>query len=93
MPDSRRKIRIHAHIHLSTLYQNIREYSIVSFLHLIHLYIDYMSHFRDSLLRQSLLENYHGFHRVSYMLIISQMPLCFILEHPKLVKVDPQETG
>ena len=33
-----------------------------------------MSHFRHSLLKQSFSENYHGFHGMSCMLIISQTP-------------------
>ena len=57
------------------LYHDICEYYIIfSCINFIHACIA-QSHFKHSLLRQSLLGNHQGFNRVSYMLIISQSPL------------------
>ena len=91
MSNLRHRIRTHKHVHLPAFF-----YAIIFVLlhYFIHTCIArFISHFRHSLLRQSLSESYYGFHRVLRMLIISQIPLRFIPEYIKLVKADSQELG
>ena len=98
MSNSRHRIRTHIRSSWSCSFALFYAMKIVnnfitfSYIISIHTCIAHpISHFRHSLLRQSLLGNYHGFHKVSCMLIISQTPLRFIPEYTELVRTDSQE--
>ena len=101
MPNSRHKIKTHIRSSWScsfacfVLCHNIRRSFYCIFLHyFIHTCIArFISQFRHSLRRQFLVGSYHGFHRESHMLIISQTPMQFIPEYIEQVRAVSQKQG